>query len=156
MFTWFTNILKNLKDRIQYRQSIKRHLNRFRKGAVKLQSRENFLSLMESLNQGIGHPRTGTFVIPADAFQEIVQRSGGNPRVMEDLLGLPEHYLGNDPVVIFVRHMRNLRLPLGTEAGAYKDLWVPGGYTKGGIPEAVIDQLWHGDFIAAQLVYVFV
>lgn len=32
----------------------------------------------------------------------------------------------------------NLRIPNGNESGA-SSLWIPGGYTSGGIPEAISD-----------------
>jgi len=34
--------------------------------------------------------------------------------------------------------MKNIRIPSGNEAGA-NNQWVPGGYTNGGVPEAVMD-----------------
>ena len=34
----------------------------------------------------------------------------------------------------------NLRVPSGNEMGA-NEFWIPGGYTKGGIPEAIVDQI---------------
>jgi len=37
-------------------------------------------------------------------------------------------------------------MPSGNEIGAWDGLWVPGGFTKGGIPEAVIDQVKPGQF----------
>ena len=34
----------------------------------------------------------------------------------------------------------NIRIPSGNETGANK-LWVPGGYTSGGVPEAITNTI---------------
>ena len=38
-----------------------------------------------------------------------------------------------------IRKYSDLRLPQGNELGASPEYWIPGGYTIGGIKEAVID-----------------
>ncbi|GHU54030.1 hypothetical protein FACS1894132_07930 [Clostridia bacterium] len=42
---------------------------------------------------------------------------------------------GND-----ISEPSNARIPSGNEGGA-NDFWIPGGYSSGGLPEAVIDQI---------------
>lgn len=39
-----------------------------------------------------------------------------------------------------IQQIKNLRMPTGNEAGA-NNLWVPGGITKNGKSEAVIDPI---------------
>lgn len=34
-----------------------------------------------------------------------------------------------------------MRVPSGNESGAWQDFWEPGGFTSGGIPEAVVDTI---------------
>lgn len=34
----------------------------------------------------------------------------------------------------------NLRIPSGNELGV-NEFWIPGGFTSGGIPEAIVDQI---------------
>lgn len=50
-----------------------------------------------------------------------------------------------------VKHPKNLRMPSGNEPGAWQGLWKPGGFTKGGIPEAVVDQFKPGDYTIGKI-----
>lgn len=49
--------------------------------------------------------------------------------------------MGDDPYRVDISSPTGLRMPRGNESGAYDDYWIPGGYTKGGISEAVIDSV---------------
>ena len=42
-------------------------------------------------------------------------------------------------------------MPSGNEPGAWQGLWEPGGFTKGGIPEAVVDQFKPGDYTIGKI-----
>ena len=44
----------------------------------------------------------------------------------------------------------HIRVPSGNEGGA-NELWLPGGYTSGGVPEAVIDQIKKSDTIMTMI-----
>jgi hypothetical protein len=44
----------------------------------------------------------------------------------------------------------NIRMPSGLEEGA-NEYYIPGGYTRGGMIEAVIDQVPHGAFSAHEV-----
>ena len=35
--------------------------------------------------------------------------------------------------------LKGLKIPSGNERGVDEKLWIPGGYTRGGTPEAVVD-----------------
>lgn len=62
-------------------------------------------------------------------------------RVVEQKLGFDKDYLsGSDILVAHIKseNVKNLRIPTGNEGGAIGQ-WIPGGYTNGGIPEAVVD-----------------
>lgn len=89
---------------------------------------------------GIGQRDGTAFAMPKGQVDELVQSSGGNPRAMEQALGLPEGFFdgGVIRVDIPISESERLRMPSGNEAGA-NDLWVPGGKLPGGFSEAVID-----------------
>ena len=60
---------------------------------------------------------------------------------LEDALGLDPGFLSNGNTVAAVidpADLDNLRIPSGNEGGA-NDQWIPGGFTSGGVPEAVVD-----------------
>lgn len=88
----------------------------------------------------------GAFIFPKDVAEAMIKEADGNPRVLEELLGLDRGYLGDSPLTINVKNPKNLRMPSGNEPGAWQGLWEPGGFTKGGIPEAVVDQFKPGDY----------
>ena len=55
---------------------------------------------------------------------------------------LDKGYLGDDDTMIALierQNAKHLRIPSGNEQGAYDGLWVPGGKTKGGVSEAVMN-----------------
>ena len=88
----------------------------------------------------VGHP-TGTFVMPKSVADDLLQKSGGDVKELERLLGLNPGDLGDAPVRIDIPEYTGLRMPTGNEFGANEN-WIPGGFTDGGaIPEAVIDQV---------------
>jgi hypothetical protein len=89
---------------------------------------------------------------PKDAYEVIIafqskernekigKKSGGDIRKLEELLGLNRGDLGEAPVRVDIPEPTGLRMPSGNEPGA-NEFWLPGGYTSGGLPEAVIDQV---------------
>ncbi|MFA0813905.1 hypothetical protein, partial [Microbulbifer epialgicus] len=86
----------------------------------------------------------GGFVMPRSTFDEAWEKSGGNLEEFEQLLELDAGYFsGSDKkpmIVAFDRaDLGEVRIPRGNEGGAYEGKWVPGGYTAGGSPEAVVD-----------------
>ncbi len=65
----------------------------------------------------------------------LYQTTGGDIRVVEQRLGLNPGDFDNVQVAVIERP--NVQIPAGKELGANAN-WIPGGYTSGGIPEAVI------------------
>lgn len=122
---------------------IKNHLDRFEKGMAKFRSC--------STTGAIG-PESGTFVLPLNLARYLIKTTKGNPAKLEKLLGLNSGELGERPVLIVISNQRGLRIPSGQEWGAIKDYWLPGGYTKGGLPEAVIDQVLPGEYTIESIV----
>lgn len=82
--------------------------------------------------------RTETWVMPKTFADSAIAEAGGDVRKLERLLGLDSGYLGSSPVRVDIPKPVGLRMSSGNEYGA-NTLWNPGGYTNGGIPEAVIN-----------------
>jgi hypothetical protein len=115
---------------------IKAHLTRFESGAVKV---------MPQAPQGVIGPPQGTFVLPKSYVAQAITDSGGDVRKLEQLLGVDKGYLGDNPVLVEVAKPTGLRMPSGNEPGANLR-WTAGGYTSGGVPEAVVDQIQAGTY----------
>jgi hypothetical protein len=110
------------------------HMSKFDQGAVRFTSRNGIREF------GTVGP-DGGFVLPRSEFDKVLSESKGDLRVVEKKLGLDNGYLGeNDTIAVYIRpeDMKNIRIPSGNEGGANSQ-WVPGGYTNGGVPEAVMD-----------------
>lgn len=76
---------------------------------------------------------------------DIIKRANGDIRVLKQLPGFDPGDLDDTPVRIDVLKPHRLRMPTGNGRGA-NPYRIPGGYTSGGIPEAVIDQVQSGDY----------
>lgn len=150
-----TNISKAIKERIikipkgekpdpsLYISSTEmaEHLSLFKNGAVKIQSKDSFEKAIQWYGSSIGDPATSTFVLPKDVVDKAIKAYNGNPRVLEELLGLDAGYLEDNPILLDIHKPSNIRMPSGNESGAWPEYWISGGYTSGGVPEAVIDQI---------------
>jgi hypothetical protein len=88
----------------------------------------------------------GTFVMSGDQLNDIIKSSKGDISRIEDALGFDRGYLGKNPVIVEIHNYSGLRLPQGNELGAFPEYWLPGGYTIGGIKEAVIDPAQIGTY----------
>ena len=75
----------------------------------------------------------------------MMARANGDVRILEQLLGFDPGYLGDNPVRIDIARPQVLRMSSGNEFGT-NEFWLPGGYTSGGIPEAIIDQIQPGTY----------
>jgi hypothetical protein len=110
---------------------IANHLRQFDDGVVKFLANEP---------TGAVGPPSGTFVMPKNQADELIQISNGNIQKLEELLGLEKGYLGSNPIRIDIKNPTGLRMPNGNELGA-NEKWLPGGKTLGGILEATVDQV---------------
>lgn len=111
------------------------HLSKFSGGAVR------FASADDVVKYGTAGPPNGGFVMPKSEFDSLIRQAGGDMRVVERKLGLDSGTLTSGKTValeIKPQDMKNLRVPSGNEGGANSH-WIPGGYTSGGVPEAVMD-----------------
>ena len=121
------------------RSFIRKHLKKFADGASLVMSRDSFISYV-LFSKTIGRDDNTCFVMPVDVCDEIEAAAHGNPRVYERALGFDDGYFeshgGLIRLDIYDLTDLDLRIPSGNEAGA-NAYWLPGGYTSGGVPEAV-------------------
>lgn len=132
---------------------IEAHRRQFDNGAIKIQK---FTPEEGGFNNGaIGNPKDHVaFVMPKDVGETLIEVSKGDPRILEDLLGLHPGDLGDSPVAIDIpaENLHNVRIPSGNEDSAFEGYWKPGGRTyPGDMPEAVIDEVPWGDFTIRHL-----
>ena len=88
----------------------------------------------------------GTFVLSGKALNDILIKVNGDISKIETALGLPLNYLGDNPFIVKFNKYTGLRMSQGSEVGADPDYWMPGGFTSGGIQEAVIDAAPEGTY----------
>ena len=117
---------------------INNHLKSFKEsGAVKI---------MPSEPSGTIGGKGGTFVMSSDELNEIIKHANGDVSKVESALGLDPGYLGGNPVIVLIDDTSSIRIPSGNELGAWPEYWEPGGYTSGGIKEAVINPALEGTY----------
>ena len=90
--------------------------------------------------------RGGGFVMSSEQADQLIKIADGDVSKLEDLLGFDRGYLGTNPVRVDIDSPSGLRMPSGNELGA-NNYWEPGGYTSGGVKEAVIDPAPSGTYI---------
>lgn len=110
---------------------INQHLSMFDDGVTRIQ--------WSAPDRPVGPPQ-GTFAMPKATADEMISKANGDVRKLEELLGLNKGDLGDAPVRVDIPEPTGVRMPTGNEPGA-NEFWIPGGYTSGGIPEVVIDQV---------------
>ncbi|HEY0231261.1 MAG TPA: hypothetical protein VGC55_08410 [Dokdonella sp.] len=111
------------------------HLAQFDDGASRFMTQSNLSKY------GIGQRDGTSFVMPSREADQLLASAKGDPRALEQALGLPEHSLDNNALVrvdIPKPKELDLRIPSGNEAGA-NEQWIPGGKLPTGNSEAVID-----------------
>ncbi len=90
----------------------------------------------------VGREDNSCFVMPKYVCDDIARIAQGDLAVYEQALGFtPGYFQGHGGLVrLDVIEVADLhvRIPSGNEAGA-NSYWLPGGYTSGGVPEAVTD-----------------
>ena len=119
-----------------------KHFAEFDDGATVIQTEWAYTNYSEA-NGFVGVPDDNTlFVMPKKYADKVIQNSNGNINYIEEKLGFPKGYFkyGGGLVRIDIEDLSglDLRLPSGNETGA-NSLWIPGGETSGGVPEAVLN-----------------
>ena len=92
---------------------------------------------------GLGQRDGTSFVMTKAEADKLLAETGGDPRKLEQALGLPEGQLNGDSLVRVdfkaeAMDDLNVRIPSGNEAGANAQ-WLPGGLLPSGANEAVLD-----------------
>ncbi len=87
----------------------------------------------------------GLFVIPKKEMDDLLKRTGGDIRKIEEELGIPNREWSKKEIEIVrfdinKENINNLRMSSGNEAGANSE-WIPGGFTPTGNSEAVINSV---------------
>ena len=122
---------------------IEEHLKVFKEsGAVKILPTEP---------RGTIGGKGGIFVLSERELQDIIKSSNGDIEYIEKALGMDLGYLGENPVIVRFNSNLNIRMPQGSELGADPKYWMSGGYTSGGIMEAVIDPVDPSNYIVSNI-----
>ena len=121
---------------------INAHLDQFKDGISVVQS-EWAYSRYSTTNNFVGVPDDNTlFVMPKSLCDDVISNANGNISIIERELGFPEGYFSDQGGLVRIDiddiSGLNIRMPSGNETGA-NELWLPGGYTSGGVPEAITD-----------------
>lgn len=99
------------------KKEIDTHLSLFDSGVVKIQSKESSENAVKRYGSSIGDPDTGTYVLPKNVVDKAISVSDGNPRDLEQLLGLDSGYLGDTPILLDINKVDGIRIPTGNESG---------------------------------------
>lgn len=123
---------------------IKKHLDQFKDGVSVIQSEWAYKRYSRT-NGFVGVPDDNTlFVMPKKYCDEIISKANGNVSIIENELGFPEGYFCDGGGLVRIDMLEtdnlNIRMPSGNETGA-NNLWIPGGKTSGGVPEAITDTI---------------
>lgn len=138
------------------------HLAQFDEGAVSFITPWAFEKFTVDGNNADYHGRAeGLFVLPAKWASEVISSGFSDPAIasaqagqeknrllvqfIEQKMGIPVGCWSNNSnklLAVFIENPRelNLRFTTGREAGANIE-WRPGGYTLGGVPEAMVDKV---------------
>ena len=119
-----------------------KHFAEFDEGATVIQTEWAYTNYSEA-NGFVGVPDDNTlFAMPTKYADKVIKNSNGNINYIEEKLGFPKGYFkyGGGLVRIDIEDLSDLdlRLPSGNETGA-NSLWIPGGETSGGVPEAILN-----------------
>jgi len=122
------------------RAGIASHLEHFREGGSYVLTEAQYRRYVNGKSV-VGDP-TGQFIVPTSDMDKIFKIANGDVSVIEKMVGhKPGHFAaGGGLVRIDVKNplLHNARFPSGLERGA-NEYFRWGGYTSGGVREAVID-----------------
>ncbi|MDO4305104.1 MAG: hypothetical protein Q4D94_14450, partial [Bacillota bacterium] len=120
------------------------HLAQFDDGVSVIQTEWAYSRYSET-NGFVGVPDDNSlFVMPKEYCDDVISRANGNISIIEKELGFPEGYFSDGGGLVRIDTLNtselNIRMPSGNETGANK-LWIPGGKTVGGVPEAITNTI---------------
>jgi hypothetical protein len=124
------------------KEFINQHLQKFKKKSSYLVTGDTYNDWIKG-REMIGRP-DGQFISTASDIDEILKKANGDIAIIEAELGIEPGTWKNKNGIFRVDinnpEELNLRMSNGSESGA-NPLWEPGGFTSGGRPEAVINQV---------------
>ncbi len=83
------------------------------------------------------------FVIPESFFDDVITKANGDISYIEKVLGYkPGSLQSGYYVAIRINNPSkcDICIPTGNEIGA-NNYWIPGGYTSGDVPEAIVNNV---------------
>jgi RHS repeat-associated protein len=124
------------------RAAVVEHLEEFRCGGSWFMTKKQYNMFVKGKSM-VGDP-AGQFIMTKAYADKVLAEAGGDIAKFEKMLGFPKgHFSSGGGLVRIDVHnplLHNIRMASGLERGA-NELFLWGGYTSGGIPEAVIDAL---------------
>jgi RHS repeat-associated protein len=131
------------------RVGVRSHLEEFRNGGSFVTSKSTYERYIKDADM-IGYGDNSLYIARKDYMDKIFKEANGDISVLEKRLGFPDGHFsrGGGIVRIDVNNplMHNARMPSGLEMGA-NEFFKSGGYTSGGVPEAVIDRIPNTDAV---------
>jgi hypothetical protein len=126
---------------------ITKHLEPFHDGGSYVMTKDQYEMFVEGKSM-LGREDNSLFITTKELMDDIQNSVNGNVSVFEQKLGFAPGYFENGGGLVRVDindpSSFDLRMPSGNELGA-NEYFVPGGYTSGGTPEAVINQIPNTD-----------
>lgn len=129
------------------KEQINAHLDQFKEGGSFVMTRDQYETFVEG-REKIGLPDNSQYMTSKEYMDSIDKKANGDIAVYEKELGFDQGHFENGGGMVRVdvneplEH--NARMPSGNEMGA-NDHFVPGGYTDGGAPECVTNQIPNND-----------
>jgi hypothetical protein len=129
-----------LNDR---RVGVRLHLEEFRNGASYVLTKDQYNAFIRNKSV-LGREDNSLYIARKDFVDKIFHEAKGNIEIIEKRLGFSKGWFsqGGGLVRVDIKNplLHNIRMPSGLEKGA-NEFFRPGGYTSGGVPEAVIDNV---------------
>ncbi|TYQ16962.1 UNVERIFIED_CONTAM: RHS repeat-associated protein [Acetivibrio alkalicellulosi] len=129
------------------RTGVRLHIEEFRDGGSFITSTDTYNKFIKN-SKLMGYPDNTMYIARKDYMDKIFNEANGDLSVLEKRLGFDNGYFagGGGLVRIDIKSplLHNARMPSGMEMGANKYFkW--GGYTSGGVPEAVVNRVPNND-----------
>ncbi len=126
---------------------IDKHLSQFQDGGAYVMTRDQYDMFVDG-KLNIGREDNTLFITSKGYLDAIESSANGDLSVFEEKLGFEEGHFqdGGGLVRIDIKNPSdfNMRIPSGNEAGA-NEYFIPGGYTSGGTPEVVVNNIPNSD-----------
>lgn len=128
-------------------EQIDSHLDQFRDGGAFVMTRDQYEAYVEG-RKTIGFPDNSQYMTSKEYMDSIESKASGDLSVYEKELGFDPGYFddggGMVRIDVFSPHKYNARIPSGNEMGTNSH-FTPGGYTAGGAPECVTNNIPNND-----------